>query len=439
MSKVVDLASKRVDEMSDKEVEEAYDKMLNTRDPLMDNTITKDQAKEVMKAVNSEDTEDVEVMQQLLSDNKENINDGDGEAPEGEVDNEVLNTTVNPNTGLFNSEASEEEKKIDAEMAKLLDIDLEDLYKVPDSINDIPFDEDMVKNNLASYGIEESNSEAVFGLIDTIKEYRSIKDNKEREKINWYDHLPEAIQKIIDTNCAMVGNKSRAAKKLFAYEIIEGIIRDSAIDRMTIDLQESVNEAFDMSGLVSMTMDLQKTNFETNIDKYIETLQSKYSDDESKKEKLEQSIATLKAVKEAFIESYQLTGLLDKLEHHKIRIKKIDLDKYKRHCENFLWKYKKDTPFIISDISLCLPILDRKFKDKYTTDQIARFMIAFMKYTMNMKANDVVDHTFMSYFINNIRNMDFAQINQEENAFINVFLSNIEKGIRLINKLDEEE
>ena len=75
---------------------------------------------------------------------------------------------------------------------------------------------------------------------------------------------------------------------------------------------------------------------------------------------------------------------------------------------------------------------------KYTVEEVARFMIAFMKYTMNMKANDVVDHTFMSYFVSNIINIDFASTGtQEENAFVNLFCSNIERGIRLINGYDE--
>ena len=128
------------------------------------------------------------------------------------------------------------------------------------------------------------------------------------------------------------------------------------------------------------------------------------------------------------------------LRRHKIKIKKIDIDKYKRHCENFLFKYKKDVPYVIDDISICAPILCRKLPE-YDTVEIIRFMIAFMKYTMNFKANDVADHTFMSYFISNIKNMDFVNISkdQEASAFINVFLNNIERGVRLINGYSEYE
>ena len=224
-------------------------------------------------------------------------------------------------------------------------------------------------------------------LLDLIDEYRSTEN---ADDVNWYVKLPESIKNNINKQCIDANNNTLWAKKVFALELIKGLITDAGIDKLIVDMQKSLEEAFDMGPLMEMILEKQKTSFEVNIQNVINKMKEN-NEDEAK-------IKQLEGVRDAYIESYKLDGLYNAICNHKIKVKDFDVEKYRRHCESFLFKYKKDTPFIISDISICIPILIRKLPE-YTSEELAKFIIAFIKYTQNMNSKDVVDHTFLSYFI----------------------------------------
>ena len=85
---------------------------------------------------------------------------------------------------------------------------------------------------------------------------------------------------------------------------------------------------------------------------------------------------------------------------------------------------------------MLVPVIKKKLGHKYDNVQIAKFVIAFIKYTRDMKATDVVDHTFMSYFISNILNLTMITDTSSKSVFSTTLLSNICKGIDAINNLD---
>ena len=64
----------------------------------------------------------------------------------------------------------------------------------------------------------------------------------------------------------------------------------------------------------------------------------------------------------------------------KDKVYQIDIDKYKKHCKNFNYKYEQDTPFVIHDVSMLVPVIKKKLGHKYDNVQIAKFVIAFIKY-----------------------------------------------------------
>lgn len=428
----------KIDKMSNDQIEKAFDKMVAAGDELVakskDGTISEKAAKEVFKAIQEEDNDEIKTVLNLPSNNGVIESDGSG-VPE----NSESEVQVDPVTGLMR-EVPEKVTidDIDREMAKLLDMEPEDLVNLPSSINDVPFDEELVSGNVKNYcGVDDIDT--VTGIIEVIKKYRKTPDS-EKEKINWYNEMPETVKDAINKQCAMVPQQNiKSAKKLFANEIIVGLIRDAGIDRMTVDLNNVMQE-FNNAGneLISMSLDLQRSSMEESIDKYIENLEESKSKEGLTEEdlaKIEENITLFNKVKDAFIESYRLEGLLDMLRRHKIRVRPIDVkDRYAKHCNDFLYKYSKDTPFIIHDISLCTPILHRRFPE-YTVEEVAKFIVAFIRYTMNYNAKDVVDHTFMYYFIHNIIHIDYAieGKDQKEHAFVNLFCGNIERGIRLIN------
>jgi hypothetical protein len=269
-----------------------------------------------------------------------------------------------------------------------------------------------MKNIKESAGIEDA--EMVAEILAVIKKYRST--GKEfRPNINWYEKLPKMIRDIIDQQCFQVNNPG--AKKVFAEAFIDEIISGSGMDNIILDMQDSMNKAFDTSGLTDYIME------ESRIEE----------------EKRAELLAKQEAVMKAYNQAYTLTDFLEAVTKKKIRVKPFDIQKYKRWLQEFYTKYEGDTPFTIGDPSTIPPILFKFFDKKYTAEQCVAFVIAFIKFTRNMSSKDVVDHTFMSYFIHNITQLQLVTHKTSERDFINILSNNIETAIKAINDIEDVE
>jgi len=373
-----------------------------------------DEQVQVIKNLTSDiKSEDAKFLESLPSNNGilENQNNNNNETFV-----ETANVIIDPNTGALNVL----ERELDERMAKLLDVNIEDLYKLPTSAAEIPYDPELVKSNAKEYGIKDEDIMAILPLIDKMRA---------GEDLNWYNEMPQSIKNMINKQCLELNNNTLGVKKLLAEELLKGLIRDAGIDKLVIDLQEVTNKALDISGLMKMTLDYQSTLLETEFKKIADKYEA-----EGKTEKAEK----MRAVTEAYKQSYTLEDFIAKAKAGKIRVKDFDLTKYKRFVSLFNHKYETDTPFVINDISGIAPVLKRKFPE-FTTDQIMRFVIGICKYCQNMDSKDVVDHTFMSYTIININNLDLIIRDQEENAFVNTLMDSLRKAIKAVNNIKEEE
>lgn len=377
--------------------------------PLSAPTLSDSDKEELKEFMEENKSEDAKFLDSLLS------NNGILEAADNQLEDiiEDAMVTVDPNTGSVISL----EQNVDKELSKMLDINIEDLYEIPKSAADIPYDPELVKTNGANYGLKEADMLALLPVID---EFRK------GENKNWYVMLPNSIKQMINKKCAYVNNNTMAAKKLFAEELIRGLIRDAGIDRITIDLQKVTEQAFGegLSGIMKMTLDYQKTILETKFIENAERLEA-----EGKNEKA----AHLRKVAEAYRQSYTLEDFVTAAKTGKLRVKDFDLKKFGRYIMEFNCKYENDTPFVINDISGITPILVRKFFETFTTEEVMKFIISFCKFCQNMDSKDVIDHTFMSYVIINITSLDLVVKEQEEGAFVNVLTDNLKKAIAAAN------
>lgn len=414
----IDLA---IENMSDEEVLESFEKLMKMNGEELNDF------KDSLKIADDQKlTEtDLNVIKTYLRDSKSDDAKFLANLPSSKGVSEAINNTledtveevsvsVDPNSGsMFVNPDTEE---LDKEMARLLDVDIEELYKLPESSSDIPYDPELVKTNASEYGIDESD---IMKLLPVIDKYRA------GEELNWYKEMPDGIKAMINKQCIELNNVEMATKKLLAKEIIIGLIRDAGIDRLTIDLQQVAEEAFDISGIMKMTLDYQNTLLETKFLETAEKLESEGKQDQAN---------TIKAVSNAYRESYTYEKFIEVAKTGKLRVKDFDVKKYRRYISDFNYKYEKDTPFTINDLSSITPILLRKFP-QFETNHIIRFVIAFCKYCMNMDSKDVIDHTYMSYAIINISNLDLVVKEQEEDAFITVLTKSIEESIKIINNL----
>lgn len=401
----MDDAAKKVAKMTDKEVQDKYKEMLNA--------IPNTEADFVSK----------------LPSNNGQLTRENGTTPEGEVESEKKSVVIDPATGEYQQQL--DDLGISKEMAEMLELKPEDLLDIPDSINDIDIPDDILTKNIQENGIEDV--ELASQMMSLVKEYRKMGDPF-RSNVNWYKKLPEKIRTIIDKQCAEVNNSSMGAKKTFAEAFIQDVVNDAGIDSIVYDMQKSMEEAFDTSGITEYILSESKTDFEKNMEATMERTRTAENIDEEKRSEL---LDKQQKVLDAFHDAYSYESFINAIKSGKVRVKPFDIHKYARWLKEFYNKYEGDTPFVIKDPSTMAPILKRFFPE-YSNDQCIAFVIAFIKFTRNMNPNDVVDHTYMSYFIHNISQLDLVRHKASERDFINILSNNIKMALDAVNNIKSE-
>lgn len=404
---IKDDAAKKVEQMSDKEIADKYKQMIN--------------------AIPSAEKDFID---NLPSNNGQLVVDENANSkPVDEVDTETKAVSINPLTGVYEQQL--DDLGISKEMADMLELKPEDLLDIPESISDINIPDDILTKNIQENGIQDA--ELAAQMMTLVQEYRKM-DDPFRSNVNWYKKLPEKIRSIIDKQCMEVNNNSIAAKKTFAEAFIQDIVNDAGIDSIVVDMQKSMEDAFDLSGITEYILSESKTEFEKNMEATMErTRNVENLDEEKKAELLERQEKVLKA----FHDAYSYESFIKAIKSGKVRVKPFDIHKYSRWLKEFYTKYEGDTPFVIKDPSVMAPILHRFFPE-YTPEQCTAFVIAFIKFTRNMNPNDVVDHTYMSYFIHNISQLDLVRHKASERDFINILSNNIKTALDAINNIKSE-
>lgn len=373
-----------------------------------------------------------------------------------EAEKETVTVMTDPNTGISTPLTNSQIEKLDAidkSLAKLLDINPAELYAIPKSVDEIQIPDEFYEKNIReSKELLKIKEEDIKHLIPLIKEYRQNPNQ------NWYEKVPEGVKIEINKACAGMNNSTLATRKFIAKSFISQIVTDSGMDRVIIDMQQQLNKAFDTSEFMTMTLDYVQTSTEAKLDQEIATIDellkkatgemvatnNDINHGENNPDKNKTDIDVLNKQKNNFIrlkksiqESYMLTDLIAKLESGKIKVKPKHTVKYKRFCTDFLFKYKGKTPFIINDITVCVPSL-RRFLPMFTNEQLGNFVIAFCMQTMNYDSSDPYDHAYMSYFINNIRDLLLVKPNQEHTAFSKALLQNVYKAVCLVNHIEPD-
>ena len=400
----------------------------------MSNNLTENNIEDIKEVIKeATNTEDNKFIDSLPSNNGQEESDQSLDP----VTKQVA-VDIDPVTGVYSQIA--EELGISEEGAKLLDLKPEDFLDIPESINDVEINIDILKKNILedkNLNIKPEETELIDEVLKLVVDYKKspkmIKDNT-----NWYERLPKKLQEQVNIACSQVNNNKMSTKNTFAEYFISEIISSSGIDQIAYDMQESLNDAFNINGIMGYIITECKTEFEKGIDNMIEKFKN-MPEDKIDEETRESKINLLNRISEAYRQSYTLEGFLSAIKAGKCNVKKKDIDRYARHVRTWLSKYEGDTPFVIQDPTRVPPILYRMFHKKYSAEQCVAVIIAFFKYTMNYNGHDVVDHTFMSYFISNILQLDFVTTTAEQGKFINILSNNLEEALKAINHIEDEE
>lgn len=396
-------------------IDEAYDNLMKMGDG---EKLTEDQINQIkLAAASSQKAPSTDLMQKIENgeiDFDQFSND----------DDEVMYANIDPVTG--------KPKAINAK-APSSDYDLDDFFDAEEEFKDVEdmeiSDESVKKALETKFGNSVQDSDAI-SIIQLVKDYQDGK------KIG-YDDLPrmfknEIAKTIMNANNSIyTGNKE--LKDQMARSFIDAISNESIINEINqihTDLASSINNYVEkeIGAVVTKSNESQRDILQNKILEIANNIEKEKPEDAKR----------LRDVNKAFIESYTYESMKKMLkETGKLRVKKIEIEKPMKVYQDFNMKYAK-SKMTIQDISMLEPILDRNLPSHINMDDIRKFLISFCKYCRNFKAENIVEHTFMYYFIMNIRTLDiYNKDDEKEKEFYGNLINNISNFIDLIVRKEE--
>lgn len=388
--------------------------------------LTNDQIDEISEAV-EEYTEDSTTKEYMKKAKEEAAKDH-----EGYSENAIV--VENPFTGkpmLVTEEEDDDEFNLGS---------FEDMMN-DDSITPMTIDESKIKitEKHVTDEIESIFSETVHLSQDDIETIIELANRvKNKEEFSYYASMPEviknAINRIIGLDMGLkMGNFVKEGRNYIASSILTDIVNNATSEILVHDLQKSIKsikkDATDKIKQDAYWDDSRKYLMYGVLDTATKL------DAEGKHDKAEQ----YREVNKAFLESLTMEDMLEKYKAGKIRIKKIEIEKFKRECESFNMKYRSNTN-IIRDINLVLPSLDRHADKKFDINTIKEFICVFIKYCMNKNPNNITDHTFMYNWISNMLSLDIYNRNDEFSVnFHDQLINNINNFLQVISDKHKKE
>lgn len=271
--------------------------------------------------------------------------------------------------------------------------------------------------------------------IGDIYKLRDLLIKKNQKGEVKFSDLPETFKEEINNKVTkeigrgMSSQYFNMCRNMMANELIENVytsVVQKELEEVCMDLDTSIkNLAAEELGTERSKQNEQYHNM--FILKFPELAQTKYKDDPEK-------AALLMGVSEAFKQSQSLELMYEAYKKG-MKIRKIDVEKLDKAIRNFEMKYEK-SKFTIRDLRQVPDVLRRHVSPSYTDKVIDTFVAVFCKYTDNMKPENVDEHTFIYYFIDNILSLNVPATTQDDKDFndnliksINRFLNEIKSRI----------
>jgi len=272
-------------------------------------------------------------------------------------------------------------------------------------------------DSLKSYGLSDEDASKLFTIVTRFRA---------GEKFNIYHELPNMIQLIVkELNGPNMSTINSTAKN-----VLDHFIRDMYVDKEFVDLQKALQKELQIPSFSEMYNDNLKSNMEIELPKKADKLEESGFPDKAN---------LLRKVSAAFIDSYSFITIKDALNNNELIRRKIskDLSRYKRIVNEFNLKYE-DSKFKIKDIRLIEKTIPEVVKNyNISDDDIKKFIIIICKVCQPMSPNDVGEHTFMYYTIQNILLLKYLDL--DISVFGAEILNNLLSTIKLMKEVDEYE
>ena len=389
------------------------EKVIAPQDIIKDEGITEDSIKEIADNVGMELSDEelekiTEELSTVESKDKELLDKIAELDEQSEGIKEITDLNIDPETGMVAPVQNP---------IKTSDESLEDIINTTGEI-DRPRVKEIPKDKIDELGLSESDISTMMSIIGRIEN---------GEKFSVYNELPQTMKNNILKICHSMGCNDPKIIKSFAKDFVVELMKEIALDQEYIDLQKAIKETLDFN-VLDMWSEHIREKMEVDLVKQADILEEQYPE----KAKI------MRDVVESFKDSYTFRRqyeLLETSEKTRNRLSK-DLKKYKRETDYFNFKYSK-SKFVINDINNIAPVLSRKLEGDYTTEDICKFIMLLCKVSVDLSADNVVDHAFMYYSISNILALEYIDIGSENlSDFTKTILENV-RG--LLNKIIEIE
>ena len=285
-------------------------------------------------------------------------------------------------------------------------------------LNEVEITRDMVKTKIgADYAGDNMSDEDSAQLFEVMMRF------KKGEKFNVYNALPEAIKRPIDKMAIEAGSSTN--KNNIAKLVVTQFMSDLQIDKAFIDFNDAIQKELKLMNFTEMYSEHRLEVMEVKL------LESADHIESENPEKAEM----LRSISRIFTDTYMMGTMRNALNNRKNRQFIKDTSKYSKICRSFNSKYE-NSKFKINNVMLLLGILNRKFADnpEITEEDIMRFIMLFCRECEMKDSNNILDHVFMYYTVQNILMLDYANDTEESNAFTKQLLSNIVDVIMLIRE-----
>ena len=401
-----------------KSIEERYEEMLQTGDLIAkanNGELSKDESEKLLNG-----------MEHLIHENTDETENyiPTEEDLELEKNPQPINVLVDPYSGKINNVVGNTDYNTsDENLDRLLSMSDEEIKK------NVELTEDSVKESIQSLFPDFKLTEFKT-FMDVLNRYRK------GEKFSYYNALPESIKKQVDNiiGYAEIGFATvKEARNYLVCSIFDQVIQDNYTNTMFMDLNKSIEESY------KQLYDDTKDQFSSYNNNQRDMIEHKFLEEADKIEKDEPEKAeNLRNMSKMFTESYTYDEMYKLYENTgKLKVKKIEIDKFKRTCSEWCAKYK-DHKFIINNVYDIYPVIKSEFEGyDYDDDTIKKFVVVFIKYTRNMNPDNLSEHTFMFYFIKNILLLKYHnEEDKNEKEFCDKVRYNINKFLTLIVEKD---
>ena len=263
------------------------------------------------------------------------------------------------------------------------DITLDDIKNVDISdFDNMKITKDMVmKSDFAKE--EEIPDDQIMDLLAFIEKYQS------GEKINIYNEMPQFMRMTVDK--LYLDGRGQISRNEICKIIADQMISDIKMDQAFMDLNEAIKNELKIPTLSDLYTEFVKENFE---EKLLE-IADQVEEENPEKAKM------LRGVSDTYKTTYTFEVLREALNNRKVRQAIKDPSKFKKVCKKFNDKYI-NSRFKISSVDMCYGAIHSAIPEM-TDEYIKKFIMLFCKTCENMNPDDINDHVFMYYTIQNIR------------------------------------